>query len=291
MRFRATFLGVAGRERDVRPAAACPGWSLSADFSAPGQVVVLRLRIGESRQAPRHDRAPRAAVPVVRRDASLYSAAAQPLCIRTHDRTVLGGGPARQHPDRDQGQSSGVRGGQGGLALRGGTSRYRGLPSSHRPRAVRGTVVTVNPDAVRSSRTACSGQVRCGAPTGESEDPGWPQRALDPGEQRGRFGGQECPSAQKLTARSKGPGEGQGPDVGPYPPGVRVRTARLREHASAEVDARDPALAQGFQDPHARAWWPVLPVSCPGESGPRWDSGRDCGQRRRAQNRYGGTTR
>ena len=47
-----------------------------------------------------------------------------------------------------------------GLALRARTSRYRGLPSSRQPRAVRGTVVTVNPGAVRSLRTACSGQVR-----------------------------------------------------------------------------------------------------------------------------------
>src|SRR2546421_9278133 len=80
-----------------------------------------------------------------------------------------------------------------------------------------------------------------------------------------RAGVPECPETDRQV---EGPGEGQGPDVGPYPPGVRVRTARLREHASAEVDARDPALAQGFQDPHARAWWPILPVSCPGESGP-----------------------
>ena len=49
---------------------------------------------------------------------------------------------------------------RGVLALRARTSRYRGLPSSRRPRAVKGIVVTVNPDAVRSLRTACSGQVR-----------------------------------------------------------------------------------------------------------------------------------
>jgi AAA domain len=48
----------------------------------------------------------------------------------------------------------------GVLALRARTSWYCGLPSSRRPRAVRGTVVTVNPDAVRSLRTACSVQVR-----------------------------------------------------------------------------------------------------------------------------------
>ena len=48
----------------------------------------------------------------------------------------------------------------GVLALRARTSRYRGLPSSRRPRAVRGRVVTVNPGAVRSARTVGSGQVR-----------------------------------------------------------------------------------------------------------------------------------
>src|SRR6202453_398492 len=47
-----------------------------------------------------------------------------------------------------------------GLARRARTSRHRGLPSSRRPRAVNGTVVTVNPAAVRSARTADSGQVR-----------------------------------------------------------------------------------------------------------------------------------
>ena len=46
------------------------------------------------------------------------------------------------------------------LGLRARTSRYCGLPSSRRPRAANGRVLTVNPDAVRSSRTACSGQVR-----------------------------------------------------------------------------------------------------------------------------------
>jgi len=55
---------------------------------------------------------------------------------------------------------NGVRSSQGGLALRARTSRHRGLPSSRRPRAVKGTVVTVNPAAIRSFRTAGSGQVR-----------------------------------------------------------------------------------------------------------------------------------
>ncbi len=54
----------------------------------------------------------------------------------------------------------GVRGSQGAPALRARTSRHRGLPSPPRPRAVKGTVVTVNPDAARSLRTAGSGQVR-----------------------------------------------------------------------------------------------------------------------------------
>jgi hypothetical protein len=82
------------------------------------------------------------------------------LGSRTHDRTVLTGGPARQEEDRDQVPSSDLRISQGVLAVRARTSRYRGLPSPRRPRAVKGTVVTVNPDAARSLRTACSGQVR-----------------------------------------------------------------------------------------------------------------------------------
>src|SRR6266851_6692555 len=81
-------------------------------------------------------------------------------CVRTHNRTVLTGGPARQDGDRDQMQSSGVRISQGVLAVRARTSRAFGLPSSRRPRAVKGRVVTVNPEAVRSLRTADSGQVR-----------------------------------------------------------------------------------------------------------------------------------
>src|SRR5271166_5936538 len=75
-------------------------------------------------------------------------------------------------------------------------------------------------------------------------------RALRPA---GVFAGQEVPERPEADRQVEGPGEGQGPDVGPYPPGVRVRPARLREHASAEVDAHDPSLAQGFKDPHARA--------------------------------------
>jgi hypothetical protein len=60
------------------------------------------------------------------------------------------------------------------------------------------------------------------------------------------------PKGTETDGQVEGPGEGSGPDVGPYPLGVRVRTARLREHASAEVDAREPSLAHGCQDPHAR---------------------------------------
>jgi len=64
---------------------------------------------------------------------------------------------ARRDSYRQVGQG---RGGQGVPALRARTSRQRGLPSRPRPRAVKGTVVTVNPDAVRSVRSACGGQVR-----------------------------------------------------------------------------------------------------------------------------------
>ena len=61
------------------------------------------------------------------------------------------------------------------------------------------------------------------------------------------------PERTETDRQVEGRGEGQGPGVGPYPLGVRVRTARLREHAGAEVDAREPSLAYGRQDPHARA--------------------------------------
>jgi hypothetical protein len=91
--------------------------------------------------------------------ASLRNAHA-PVVGRDADRTVLTGGPARQGEDRDQVPSSDLRISQGVLAVRARTSRYRGPPSPRRPRAARGTVVTVNPDAVRSLRTAGSGQVR-----------------------------------------------------------------------------------------------------------------------------------
>ena len=61
------------------------------------------------------------------------------------------------------------------------------------------------------------------------------------------------PERPEADRQVEGPGEGQGPGVGPYPPGAGVRTARLREHAGAEVDARDRSLAQGSEDPQARA--------------------------------------
>jgi hypothetical protein len=76
---------------------------------------------------------------------------------------------------------------------------------------------------------------------------------VDAGEQRGAFGGQEVPERSEADRQVEGPGEGQGPDVGPDPRGVRVRAARLREHAGAEVGARDLALAQGPEDPEAGA--------------------------------------
>jgi hypothetical protein len=80
---------------------------------------------------------------------------------------------------------------------------------------------------------------------------------VDAGEQRGPFGGQEVPERPETDRQVEGPsegrGEGQGADVGPYPRRVRVRRARLREHAGAEVDAGVRSLAQGSQDPQARA--------------------------------------
>ncbi len=49
--------------------------------------------------------------------------------------------------------------GAGWLIVWARTRRHRGLPSSRRPRAVKGAVVTVNPAAASSARTALSGQV------------------------------------------------------------------------------------------------------------------------------------
>ena len=46
--------------------------------------------------------------------------------------------------------------------------------------------------------------------------------------------------------------ENEGSGVGLYPGGIRVRAARLREHAGAEVDTRDPSLTQGPENQHAR---------------------------------------
>src|SRR5713101_2207643 len=84
----------------------------------------------------------------------------------------------------------------------------------------------------------------CGAPTGKAKTPPGRSARYTPANSAGRSAGRKCPSAPKLTARSNAPAKGRGPDVGPYPPGGRVRTARLREHASAEVDACDRSLAQ-----------------------------------------------
>jgi hypothetical protein len=56
--------------------------------------------------------------------------------------------------ERDQAPSG------SGPALRARIRWHRGPPSRRRPRAVRGVVVTVNPDAVRSRPTARGGQVR-----------------------------------------------------------------------------------------------------------------------------------
>src|SRR5262249_30071954 len=48
-------------------------------------------------------------------------------------------------------------------------------------------------------------------------------------------------------------GERKRPGIGPYPRRVRMCIARLRQHAGAEVDARDPSLTQGPENQHPRA--------------------------------------
>src|SRR6202000_3048885 len=87
---------------------------------------------------------------------------------------------------------------------------------------------------------------------GEGERPAGPQGGVYAGKQRGPFGGQQVPERTETDRQVEGPGEGQGPDVGPYPLGVLVRIACPREHARAEVDARDRSLAQGLEYSHAR---------------------------------------
>src|SRR2546430_1623343 len=93
----------------------------------------------------------------------------------------------------------------------------------------------------------------CGAPIGKAKTPPGRSARYTPANSAGRSAGRKCPSAPKLTARPKAPAKGRARGVGPYPPGVRVRTARLREHARAEVDAGDLSQAHGSEDPHARA--------------------------------------
>ena len=150
--------------------------------------------------------------------------------------------------------------------------------------AVSGTAVTVNPAAVRSRRSAGSGQVQVvhderGTPDGvagphgqvepaqrpvpgrgdgrpradrEGEDPAGPQRAVHAREQRGPLGGQEVPERPEADREVEGLGEGQRPGVGPDPAGVRVGHARPREHARAEVDAGGPPGAQRLENAQAR---------------------------------------
>ena len=93
----------------------------------------------------------------------------------------------------------------------------------------------------------------CGAPIGKAKTPPGRSARYTPANSAGRSAGQEVPERPETDRQAEGPGEGQGPDVGPYPPSVRVRTARLREHAPAEVDAGDLSQAHGSEDPHARA--------------------------------------
>jgi hypothetical protein len=89
----------------------------------------------------------------------------------------------------------------------------------------------------------------CGAPTGKAKTPPGRSARYTPANSAGRSAG-ERPETDR---QAESPGEGQGPDVGPHPPGVRVRTARLREHARAEVDTGDLPQAHRSEDPHARA--------------------------------------
>ncbi len=126
-----------------------------------GSPQALRLGPGSASSADVADGTPPIFTPDLRQSA--WHLSPRPQQLRGLRGLVIQAGHRRRYGqtwDRDLMQSSGVRSTQGVLAVRARTSRYRGLPSSRRPRAVRGTVVTVNPEAVRSLRTACSGQVR-----------------------------------------------------------------------------------------------------------------------------------
>src|SRR2546429_602215 len=84
----------------------------------------------------------------------------------------------------------------------------------------------------------------CGAPIGKAKTPPGRSARYTPSNSAGRPAGRKCPSAPKRTARPKAPAKGRARGVGPYPPGVRVRTARLREHARAGAAAHVQSRAE-----------------------------------------------
>lgn len=86
---------------------------------------------------------------------------------------------------------------------------------------------------------------------------------MHPGEQGRPVGGQEVAEGAEADGQVELGGEGRSPRVRAYPFPVRVGTARLGEHAGAEVQSRDPAPAQRVQDPQAgpRAAAHVQPVT------------------------------
>ena len=70
------------------------------------------------------------------------------------------------------------------------------------------------------------------------------------------------PERPETDRQVEGPGQRQGPGVGPDPPVARVRTARLCEHARAEVD---PMIGPWHKDLRTRTPAP----GPPGENTPQ----------------------
>src|SRR2546421_9167123 len=123
------------------------------------------------------------------------------------------------------------------------------MTNGGRHTALRTRMATSNPSVAQ-----CESEVRGGgASIGKVKSPTGRSARYTPSKNAGRSVGRKCPTAPKVTARSKSSAKARARASARTPPGVRVCAARLREHAGAEVDARDPSLAQGPENLHARA--------------------------------------
>ena len=105
-----------------------------------------------------------------------------------------------------------------------------------------------NPSSAQYQREVTGG----GTAAGKANTPPGRSARYTPADSGGarRAGSARGPETNR---QAEGPGKRQGPDISPYPSAVQVRAARLRQHASAEVDASDRFPAQRPEDPHASA--------------------------------------